>query len=456
MKQEQQSLTLAQLVEQQKAIKNKYQDLMSQALAEAKKLGAEQTEIWCYNTAGNSIEVRNQELETLEFNQDSHLSLNLYFNQRKGSASINDLTQEGIAKGVQAAADIARFTEKDPYAGLADANRLATEFPDLSLSHPSNKSISDLVAVAKQAEASALKHTKIKQSEGAGFYAHSSVSLYTNSHGFFATKNTTRFSLSATMIADSESGMQRDSYYSVSRDFSDLMSPEVIGDKVSERLLGRLHQGKASSGTFPVIFTPETARGIWSHMLSALKGGVLYQKSSFLLDKKGQKILPEFVQIQEDPFIAKGFGSSCYDSEGVATYQRDIVTDGVLQDYFLSSYSARRLGLQSTASAGGIHNILVTSQAVKQEELIKQLGTGLLVTEVMGQGVNIVTGNYSRGASGYWFENGETKYFVQGITIAGNLADMLNNIIAIADDVDQRSSILSGSVAIDGLTIATH
>ncbi len=451
-----QNLNLAQLAEQQILTKDKYTELVKYGLQLAKENGADEAELWCYNTVGNSIDIRNQQLETLEFNQDSSLSLTLYFNQSKGSVSINDVTKLGIEKGVKAAADIARFTQPDPFAGLAPEDRMAKEIKDLDLFHPSQMSIDDYIEQAVVAEAAAKKHPAIKQSEGATIYGHCSVGICANSHGFIASKNTSRYSLSTSMIANNDHGMLKDSFYTVGRDYQDLLSAEAVGQEVSQRLAARLTQGDAKSGKYPVVFSPETARTIWGHMLSAIKGGALYQKSSFLLDKKGQQILPSDIQIHEDPFLLKGFGSGCYDSEGVATYKRDIVTNGVLQDYFLSSYSAKRLGMESTASAGGIHNILVATEELTQQDLIQKIGTGLLVTELMGQGVNMVTGNYSRGASGFWIENGEVQHFVQEITIAGNLSDMLMNIVGLANDVDERSSILTGSMAIDGLTIATQ
>ncbi|NVJ65997.1 MAG: metalloprotease PmbA [Gammaproteobacteria bacterium] len=456
MVQASQNLTLAQLAEQQAVTKDNYIELVEYGLQLAKQQGANEAEIWCYNTVGNSIDVRNQELETLEFNQDSSLSLTLYFNQSKGSVSINDVTKAGIEKGVQAATDIARFTQADPYAGLAPKARMATEIRDLDLFHPNQLTIEDYIEQAKIAEASATSASHIKQSEGATVYGHSSVSICANSHGFLQSKNTSRYSLSTSMIADSASGMLKDSFYTVGRDYQDLLPAQAVGQEVSQRLAQRLNQGSAKSGKFPVVFTPETARTIWGHLLSAIKGGALYQKSSFLLDKKGHQILPSSIQIIEDPFVLKGFGSSCYDSEGVATYKRDIVRDGVLKDYFLSSYSARRLGLESTASAGGIHNILIEPEDLSQQALLERIGTGLLVTDLMGQGVNLVTGNYSRGASGFWIENGEIQHFVQEITIAGHLPEMLMNIVGLANDVDERSSILTGSLAIDGLIIATQ
>ncbi|MRX27477.1 metalloprotease PmbA [Kangiella sp. HZ709] len=451
-----QQLTLAQLAEQQTITASKYQELVKEGLLMAQRAGADAAEIWCHNTVGNSIEVRNQELETLEFNQDSSLSLTLYFNQSKGSVSINDVTRSGIEKGVKAASDIARFTQADEYAGLAPKDRMATDIKDLELCHPSSMSIEESIEQAKMAESTALDNFIIKQSEGANIYGHCSASICANSHGFIAKKFTSRYSLSTTMIADSDSGMLKEAYYSVGRDYLDLEPAQLIGTEVSNRLQRRLRQGTIKAGKYPVVFTPETARTIWGHLLSALKGGALYQKSSFMLNKKDQKVLPSTVQIVEDPFILKGFGSGCYDSEGVATYKRDIVADGILKDYFLSSYSAKRLGLESTASAGGIHNILIGHDEISQTELIKKVGTGLLVTELMGQGVNIVTGNYSRGASGFWIENGEIKHFVQEITIAGNLNDMLLNIIGLANDIDHRSSILTGSMAIDHLIVASQ
>ncbi|NVK20961.1 MAG: metalloprotease PmbA [Kangiellaceae bacterium] len=448
-------LTLQQIAEQQNQTEQQLKDLAALALRLAQQKGAEQSEVWCYNTIGNSLEVRQGELETLEFNQDSHLGINLYFEQRKGTVSINDLTEAAIEKGVQAAADIARFTELDPYSGLAEKGLMATQFRDLSLDHPASIDIPQSIELAQSCEAAALDNPLTKQSEGASFYGHRSVSVYANSHDFVGVNRTTRYSLSNTVIAQNDKGMIRDGYYSLARNIDDLIPAQLIGQTAAKRVTDKLQQGKVASGKHPIIFSPEVARTLWGHLFSAIKGGALYQKSSFLLDMKGQQIVPDFINIHEDPFILKGLGSSNFDSDGVATYKRDIVRDGILKDYFLSSYSARKLGLSTTANAGGIHNIIVDSTCGSLEQLMRQIGTGLLVTEVMGQGVNIVTGNYSRGASGFWFENGQIKHFVQEITIAGNLADMLNNIVDVASDVDKRSSILTGSVAIEGMIVAS-
>lgn len=447
-------LTLSQIAEQQAATEQQLRLMVQIALQQAAEAGAEQSEIWCYNTVGNSIEVRQGELETLEFNQDSHFGINVYFDQRKGTVSINDLTEAAVHKGVQAACEIASFTEPDPYSGLVDRALMATESKDLQLDHPNELTIPQMVDSARQCEAAALADARIKQSEGASSYSHRSVSLYANSHGFIGTNHTTRFSLSNSVIAETDNGMIRDGYYTIGRDVDDLLASETVGEKAANRVISKLKQGKMPSGNYPVIFTAELARGLWSHMLSALKGAALYQRASFLLDKKDQLILPEFVQIEEDPFILKGFGSGNYDSDGVATKRRDIVVDGVLKDYFLSGYSARRLGLQTTGNAGGIHNIIVKSSDISLQDMMQQLGSGLLLTEVMGQGVNTVTGNYSRGASGFWFENGEIQFFAQELTIAGNLEQMLKNIVAISNDVDKRSSILTGSVAIKEMMVA--
>ncbi|HEY9031046.1 MAG TPA: metalloprotease PmbA [Kangiella sp.] len=448
-------LTLKQIAEQQASTEQQLRLMVQVALQQAADAGADQSEIWCYNTIGNSIEVRQGELETLEFNQDSHFGINVYFGQRKGTVSINDLTETAVHKGVQAACEIAAFTEPDPFAGLVDKALMAAEFKDLQLDHPNDLTIPQMVESAKDCEAVALKDARIKQSEGVSSYNHRSVSLYANSHGFIGANHTTRFSLSTSVIAETDNGMIRDGYYTIGRDVADLLSPDNVGELAAERVINKLKQGKIPSGNYPVIFNAELARGLWSHMLSALKGAALYQRASFLLDKKDQLILPEFVQIEEDPFLLKGFGSGNYDSDGVATRRRDIVVDGVLKDYFLSGYSARRLGLKTTGNAGGIHNILIKPMDISLQDMMKQLGSGLLLTEVMGQGVNTVTGNYSRGASGFWFENGEIQFFAQELTIAGNLETMLKNIVAISNDVDDRSSILTGSVAIEGMMVAS-
>lgn len=449
-------LTLSQLATQQSENEGHLQQLCQKALSRAAELGAQQAEIWCSNSVGNSLEVRQGELETIEFNQDSHFGINVFYNQCKGTVSINDVSEAGILKGVQAAFNIANYTEADTFAGLADKSLMATSFKDLSLDHPNDLPIEHFIEQAIICEQAGLKVKNIKQSEGANFYNHRSVSIYANSHEFMGVNRSTRNSLSNSFIAENSSGMHRDGWYSHSRCLEDLQAASSIGKQAAERVVSKLNHGKARAGKFPVIFTPETARTIWGHLLSAIKGGALYQKSSFMLDKKGQLILPNNINIMEDPFILKGFGSCNYDSEGVRTKKRNIVSDGILQDYFLSSYSARKLGLESTASAGGIHNILIDSEQINQAELIKSIGTGLLVTEVMGQGVNIVTGNYSRGASGFWIENGEIQHFVQEITIAGSLTEMLRNIIAVANDIDSRSSILTGSIAIEGMTVATN
>lgn len=447
-------LTLSQIAKQQSATSDLMQSIADRVLSEATKLGAEQAEVWSYNTIGNSLEVRNGQLETLEFNQDSHLGINVYFKQRKGTVSINDLTESAALKGLEAACNIARYTEPDPYAGLVAADRMATEFKDLSLDHPFDMDLKDMLQVAQNTESSALQHKYIKQSEGANFYSHRSLSSYANSHGFRGLNQTTRYSLSNVLIGETDKGMLRDGYYTLGRDFSDLLQPERVGQLAAERIEKKLTQGSCRSGQYPVVFSPEVARGLWSHLLGALKGGALYQRSSFMLDKLGEQILPSSISIVEDPFLLKGLGSANYDSDGVATQQRTIVDNGVLDGYFLSGYSARRLGLETTGNAGGIHNITIESDKQSLDSILKELGTGLLVTEVMGQGVNIVTGNYSRGASGFWFENGEIQHYVQEITIAGNLEDMLQSIVALGDDIDQRSSILTGSVAMEKMTVA--
>lgn len=451
---ETEQFTLAQLAEQQETTSELMQSISQKVIETAKQSGADEVEVWSYNTIGNSIEVRNGELETLEFNQDSHLGINVYFEQRKGTVSINDLTESAAMQGLEAAANIAKYTEPDPYSGLVDANRMATEFRDLSLDHPSQMTINDMLESAKEAEAAALVAKHIKQSEGANFYGHRSISSYANSHGFQGLNRTTRYSLSNVLIGETDKGMIRDGYYTLGRTVDDLLSAQSVGEQASERVQKKLTQGSCQSGQFPVVFSPEVARGLWSHLFGALRGGALYQRSSFMLDKLGQQVLPSGISIVEDPFLIKGLGSSNYDSDGVATQQRTIVEQGKLDGYFLSGYSARRLGLESTGNAGGIHNISIDGAKKPLEDILEELGTGLLVTEVMGQGVNIVTGNYSRGASGFWFENGQIQHYVQEMTIAGNLEQMLQSIVTLGDDVDTRSSILTGSVAIDKMTVA--
>ena len=447
-------LTLTQIAKQQEQTSELMQTIAQKVIESASQAGANQAEVWSYNTIGNSLEVRNGELETLEFNQDSHLGINVYFNQSKGTVSINDLTETAALQGLEAACNIAKHTEPDPYSGLVDKERMATDFKDLSLDHPDDLTVEDMLEVAKIAESTALQAEHVKQSEGANFYSHRSLSCYANSHGFLGMNRTTRYSLSNVLIGQTDKGMLRDGYYTLGREYGDLLSPSAVGQEASRRIKRKLTQGSCPSGNYPVVFSPEVARGLWSHLLGALKGGALYQRSSFMLDKLGQQVLPQGISITEDPFLLKGLGSSNFDSDGVATQQRTIVDEGVLDGYFLSGYSARRLGLETTGNAGGIHNIIIKSDKTALDKILKELGTGLLVTEVMGQGVNIVTGNYSRGASGFWFENGEIKHYVQEITIAGNLEKMFQSIVALGDDIDTRSSILTGSVAIEQMTIA--
>jgi len=401
-----------------------------------------------------SVSVRLGEVETIEHTRDRSFGVTVYFGKRKGSASTADLHPDSISKTIEQACAIARHTEEDPAAGLADPTRLAQQFPDLDLWHPWSLAPAQAIALGMEIEGGGRNIPGISNSEGASVQSGQSLSIYATSQGFIGAERGTRHSLSCSLIAEDEVGMQRDYWYESVRAAGDFPDPASIGRKAAERTLARLHARQLDTRTCPVLFAPEVARGLIGHLVSAISGGALYRKASFLVDHAGKKILPDFVEIVERPHLLRGHGSSTFDAEGVATQDSDLVRGGVLQRYVLGSYSARKLGLQSTGNAGGIHNLVVKTGDDDFGAMLRKLGTGLLVTDVMGQGVSIITGDYSRGAAGFWIENGAVAYPVEEITIASNLRDMFAGIVAIGADVDQRSSILTGSILIDRMTIA--
>ena len=428
--------------------------LAEDVIRRCRAAGASEVEVGASIDAGLSVSVRLGEVETIEHTRDRSFGLTVYFGKRKGSASTADLQADSITKTIEQACAIARYTEEDPCAGLADPARLAREFPDLDLWHPWAVAPEDAIRLGLEIEDAGRANASISNSEGASVQAGESLSVYATSQGFVGKERGTRHMLSCALIAEDDAGMQRDYWYESVRAAEDFPDAASIGRKAAERTLARLGARQLGTRQCPVLFVPEVARSLVGHLVSAVSGGALYRKSSFLLDHLGKKILPDFVEIVERPHLPRGQASGAFDSEGVATADRDLIRTGVLQRYVLGSYSARKLGLESTGNAGGIHNLIVATGTDDFAAMLKKLGTGLVVTEVMGQGVSIVTGDYSRGASGFWVENGEIVYPVEEITIAANLRDMFAGIVAIGGDVDQRSHILTGSILVDRMMLA--
>ncbi|MCL4470620.1 MAG: metalloprotease PmbA [Gammaproteobacteria bacterium] len=423
-------------------------------LNQAKHSGASACEAEVSLGFGQNVSVRRGEVETIEYSRDKGLGVSVYFGQKRGHASTSDLAPEAIRDTVAAAVSIARYTASDEFAGLADEDLLAKEIPDLSLYHPWDLSVERAIDLAKECEAAAFAVDKrIENSEGASVSTQEALFMYGNSLGFLAGYPSSRHSVSCAVIAE-DGGMQRDYWYSSRRDASDLESAEAVGRKAGERTVRRLGARKIKTTECPVLFEAPIASGLIGHLVGAVSGSSLYRKSSFLLDSLGQPIFAPFVQIRELPHIPKGLASSPFDNEGVATHARDLVKDGVLQGYFLGSYSARKLGMASTGNAGGNHNLILESSGQDFAGLLKMMNTGLVVTELLGHGVNPVTGDYSRGAAGYWVENGVIQYPVEEVTIAGNLRDMFRHIAAAGTDVLVQGSKQCGSVLVEKMTVA--
>ncbi|WP_158882196.1 metalloprotease PmbA [Rhodanobacter sp. L36] len=433
--------------------------LAEDVIRRARAAGASQAEVAASIDTGLSVNVRLGEVETVEHTRDRGFGLTVYFGQRKGSASTADLHPDSIQATLDQACAIARFTEEDPAAGLADASRMATSFPDLDLWHPWDIDTAQAIELGIAIEDAGRAHHGISNSDGASVQAGQGLSVYANSHGFVGRERGTRHSLSLALIAGDEDGMQRDYWYDSVRAAGDFMSAKALGDKAAERTLARMGARSLSTRQCPVLFSPEIARGLIGHLLGAVSGGSLYRQASFLLDHVGKQVMPAWLNIVEQPRIPRGQGSGNFDAEGVTTSDRALVENGVLARYVLGSYSARKLGLQSTGNAGGIHNLIVEAGSAEHARedfagMLRRLGTGLLVTEVMGQGVSTVTGDYSRGAAGFWVENGQIAYPVEEITIAANLRDMFNGIAAVGADVDRRSHLLTGSILLERMTVA--
>lgn len=437
--------------EQISHLKNTVQDILD----EATKQGANAAEAGLSQENGLSVSVRLGDVETIEHHCDQGLGVTVYFGQRKGSASTTDLSSASIKETVSAACSIARYTSEDEYSGLPEKELLATEFPDLDLNHPWNISVDEAIALAIECEDAARSyHAEISNSEGASVDTHQGVRVMGNTLGFLQGYASTRHSLSCSVLAQRGDSMQRDYWYTVARNALNLEPAVDVGKKAAERTLRRLQARSLSTRQCPVLYCAETASGLLGSFIGAISGGNLYRKSTFLLDALDTQVFPEFVRIHEQPYLKGALGSSAYDGEGVATQTRDIVSDGILRGYVLSTYSARKLGLHSTGNAGGVHNLTIDPGKLDYQGMLKELNTGLLVTELMGQGVNMVTGDYSRGAAGFWVENGEIQYPVEEITIAGNLKDMLKNIVAVGNDVDYRGNIRTGSILVERMSIA--
>lgn len=441
---------VTQVAEQRKAL----EQAVAQAL-ELARAGSDAAEVAVTKTTGISVSTRFAEVENVEFNSDGALGITVYHQQRKGSASSTDLSPEAIARTVQAALDIARYTSVDPHAGPADKELLAFSAPDLDLFHPIELDAEQAIELAARAEQASLSADKrITNSEGGSFNSHYGIKVFGNSHGMLQSYCSSRHSLSSCVIAEHDGDMERDYAYTIGRALSDLQSPEWVGAECARRTLARLAPRRLPTMQAPVMFAAEVATGLFGHLVSAISGSNLYRKSSFLLDHLGKEILPSWLTIDEQPHLLKGLASTPFDSEGVRTQQREIVKDGVLQTYLLTSYAARKLGMQSTGHAGGIHNWRIAGQGLDFAGMLKQMDRGLLVTELMGQGVSTVTGDYSRGAAGFWVENGEIQYPVSEITIAGNLKEMLRNIVTVGSDIETRSNIQCGSVLLPAMKIA--
>jgi len=432
-------------------LKNLVQDLLD----EAKKQGASSAEAGLSIDNGLSVNARLGEVETIEHHCDQSLGVTVYIGHKKGSASSNDFSTNSIKQTVKAACSIASFSSEDEYAGLPDKSMLATEFPELDRFHPWDIDAEAAIDLAVECEdAARFYHDDISNSEGASVSSHQGIRVMGNSLDFLQGYQSTRHSMSCSVIGERDDNMQRDYWYSVSRHADKLESAKQIGIKAAQRTISRLGAQSLTTRQCPVLYSAEVASGLIGSLVGAISGGSLYRKSSFLLDALDTQILPEFIHIHEQPHLKMALGSSAYDSEGVATVARDIVTEGVLKGYVLSSYSARKLGLQTTGNAGGVHNLTVDPGDNDFTAMLKQLDTGLLVTELMGSGVNRVTGDYSRGASGFWVEKGEIQYPVEEITIAGNLKDMYKNIVSVGNDVDYRGNIRTGSILIEQMSIA--
>jgi len=432
-----------------------FKNIVADTLKMALTSGATQAEAGLSVSQGLSVATRMGSVETIEHQQDNGLGISVYVGQHKGSASTSNLDPEAIRRTVEAACNIARYTSEDPCAGLADAELMASEIHDLDLYHPWDIEAQAVIDLALECENSALEFDpRIVNSDGASVDSSAGLSVYGNSHGFLQAQRKTRHSISCSVVAESDGNMQRDYWYDISRLADGLDSARSVGEMAAERTVRRLDASKLKTQQAPVLFVPELARGIIGSFTAAIGGAAQYRKASFLLDAVGERVFPEFIQLYENPFIPQALGAANFDAEGVATSEAKLVVDGVIQNYLLDSYSARKLGLTTTGHAGGVHNLILDHSGKTFDQCLAAMHRGFLVTELMGHGVNNVTGDYSRGAAGFWVENGKLDYPVEEVTIASNLREMFKGIVEIGKDVDLRSNIRCGSILIDNMTIA--
>lgn len=430
-------------------------DLAQQVLDHARAQGATACETDVSEGFGLSVSVRKGEVETIEHNRDKGVAVTTYIGTRRGHASTSDFSPAALKATVEAALSIARFTAEDPCAGLPEKSLLAKGSRDLDLFHPWHLPVEEAISLARRCEDAAFAVSPlVRNSEGASVSAQQSQFVSANSLGFMGGYSTSRHYLSTAVIAGEGDGMQRDDWYVTHRDPADFPAPEAVGEFAARRALSRLGARRLSTRKVPVIFEAPLAAGLIGAFCHAISGGAIYRKTSFLVDALGKQVFPDFVRISERPHLKKGLSSSPFDDDGVATRDREVVEKGVVQGYFLSTYTARKLGMPTTGNAGGSHNLIVQGGRHDLPGLLKEMGTGLLVTELLGQGVNYVTGDYSRGAAGYWVENGQIAFPVQEITIAGNLKDMLRDIVAIGNDVVVRGSKQVGSILVNRMTLA--
>ena len=421
----------------------------------AGRTGASASEVALGRTAGLDVNVRLGEVETIEHTRDNSLSVTVYFGNSKGSASSTDFRASAVRETVEAACRIARHTAQDEFAGLADPERMAVDPPDLDLFHPWGITPDEAISLALETETAARDHdARITNSDGASVSSHDGDYVYANSHGFLEGYSSSRNSLSCMVIAEDSSGMQRDYWYSAARDPAELEPAAQVGLAAARRTVRRLGARKLDTRNASVLYEADVARGVIGHFVSAVRGPNLYRKASFLVDRLGERVMAGHLRIHEQPHLRGALASAAFDGEGVATAPRELIVGGVLRGYVLDSYSARKLGVSTTGNAGGVHNLTVDAGSKSFEALLAEMGTGRLVTDLTGMGVNIVTGDYSRGAAGFWIEGGEIAYPVEEITIAGNLADMFAGIREVGADVDTRGAIRTGSLLVERMTIA--
>ncbi len=431
------------------------EQIVDDLLREASRQGATAAEAAASLSAGLETSVRLGEVETVEHTRDNGLGVTVYFDRRKGSASTSDLSLGAIRDTVEAACTIARHTQEDPAAGLADATRMATDPPDLDLFHPWALTVDDAIALAVECEEAARAYDpRIVNSEGADVSTHTGIQLYGNSHGFVGGYPSTRYGVSCAVVAEDGEAMQRDYWWSSARAGEDLDSAASIGRRAGERTIARLNARQLTTRQAPILFSAQMAVGLMRSLVNAISGSSLYRRASFLLDRLDDRIFPEFVRIYEEPLLPRGLGSAPFDGDGVATAAKDLISEGVLRTYLLDAYSARRLGMETTGNAGGARNLRIEMGDMDRSAMLREMGTGLFVTELMGQGANPVTGDYSQGAAGFWVENGEIQYPVEEITIASNLEEMFLGLVAVGKDCDFPGSTRTGSWLIEQMTIA--